>query len=378
MYKNILKLLIGNNIYNYCKYSTMLIFMFNLIVYYSILKDTKLPLDDIFFILLELSISMYMLIAIIYIFVIITNYRNYKIEQYLAKDRLDSYVQRIMASSLNHELNLPIALAVANVKKIYKIVESTKCDLDNTVKEYWATCANRKQLGVTESFQEAYDELTLALERIAAPVKVMENIKYVKAGNGSQSIIALIKNAYSGIRFVVPGTRLSLEIEDNDNIGCMLAVGYGLDNGSIINIFSNLIKNAAEASATRIIFKLSMYNTLLRRCINIKVIDNGSGIDKNLIDTLFQYGETTKEETLTNISTLDRLIEKVLKLFVSNISVFNPHNNNNTLRGSGLYIAKEVLTGAGGSIDLESPGGKPGTFTTFNLVFPVKDRIQHS
>lgn len=76
-----------------------------------------------------------------------------------------------------------------------------------------------------------------------------------------------------------------------------------IDNGKIQQVVLNIIKNAQQALltggtitlTTRIKHHLRIHNKMMRNALLIKIRDNGPGIDKSLIDTLFFPMVTNKD-----------------------------------------------------------------------------------
>ncbi|KRE45493.1 sensor histidine kinase [Paenibacillus sp. Soil522] len=109
------------------------------------------------------------------------------------------------------------------------------------------------------------------------------------------------------------------------------------DNVHLQEVFRNLIKNAVEAMGNGGQLRISAFET--RKAINVEFQDNGSGIDSEVLNHIFQPYFTTKNRSLNF--------------------------------GLGLSYCINVLQKHNGVIDVRSQVGEG---TTFSLQFPIKRR----
>lgn len=109
------------------------------------------------------------------------------------------------------------------------------------------------------------------------------------------------------------------------------------DNVHLQEVFRNLIKNAVEAMGNGGKLCISAFET--RKAINVEFQDNGSGIDSEVLNRIFQPYYTTKNRSLNF--------------------------------GLGLSYCINVMQKHNGEIEVRS---KEGEGTTFSLQFPIKRR----
>jgi sensor histidine kinase regulating citrate/malate metabolism len=206
-------------------------------------------------------------------------------------------------------------------------------------------------------------------DRLDAFITQMRQHKQIKTGNGTQSIMNLIKGTTNCIRLDYIGTTMNIIIDDENGDLDKYAVGEGTNNGEVMLVFDNLIKNAHEAKALTMRFQAQANIVKNDNTITLYVGDNGTGIrDRRtgelLINTelIFNPGFSTKEN-----SAKITIVDKILGL--------ERLHKEDTLRGNGLYYSRERLRNAGGDITVFS-NSIAGTI--FELKIPIKPKRKGS
>lgn len=105
-------------------------------------------------------------------------------------------------------------------------------------------------------------------------------------------------------------------------------------------VVSNLLSNAIEASPTgaKLRVRVSSVEKDMRQTIRIDVQDFGEGINQENLDKIFQPFFTTKQDVGT---------------------------------GLGLWVAKDLISKQGGSIEVVTETKKPDNGTTFSVLVPL-------
>jgi len=101
------------------------------------------------------------------------------------------------------------------------------------------------------------------------------------------------------------------------------------DVDHVERIWDNMIRNAIEAGARRIRFEI----TSNEETVTVKIVDDGKGIPSEMQGRIFERGESSKG------------------------------GEQNGHQGLGLWICREIVRAAGGTISVESEVGKGTTFT---------------
>ncbi len=106
------------------------------------------------------------------------------------------------------------------------------------------------------------------------------------------------------------------------------------DRGQLQQVFLNIINNAVDAVSDGGVIKIDL-SAMNAEFVEVKISDNGKGIDQKDLDRIFEPFYTTKKESGT---------------------------------GLGLSITYGIVQKLGGKIDVKS---SPGTGTVFNVKLPV-------
>lgn len=319
--------------------------------------------------------------GVIAIFYTLINIRKNVTRDVMQKKELESIVQRDITEMIHHELNVPVAMLSSGVNKIYGDIFPCKrrndgiCNLGKYkegFKEEWLVFSDPcggcevKQYSFEADIEmrDTLEEMMFNVDRINSVLKLIGNSKTVKNTNGNISLVKLLENTTATVNSYKL-MKIKLEIDDAENLG-ELAVGNGLTNGEMLNIFYILINNALEARANTV--KVSFSKSFKPGYINMVLKDNGMGIRDhrgkiNNTNKIFEYGYSSKAK-IKNKSLKLRIIDFILSLFF-----FKTDTDYESGRGIGLYINKTILNRVGGDIKLKDTS-KQGTM--FLLVIPVK------
>jgi len=313
------------------------------------------------------------LLFMFYVVYVGIKYRQDVSETAKLKMQLQGTLQRDLTESLHHEMGMPIALIKSLFRELYAMLYPCSYTVDNVcdfqhIKVDPKHCVDCKQYLNKRAFDsiaiEHYSKIKLATERLDSVLKLISGAKHIKYSNGTVSFFIIMENIIDGVNSYNV-SKITPEYE-NKELLLKYAVGTGLTNGDMLNIFNIMVNNSMEAKASVIKFKAEMYN---ENKMYIYVTDNGRGIrdssDRILNDeSIFKYGYSTKDENGNQI-VAETWIEKLLLVFGFNII------NRGVPRGVGLSVNKGILNNVGGDIIIVSTS-KSGT--TFRLTVPIKER----
>lgn len=233
---------------------------------------------------------------------------------------------------LAHELNAPVSLIVGSLENLDHCLSS--------LRTYIAATAGRHETGPEREsvhrIQGIEKELSTACELLAICREGVGRISHLAGtfGVSTQDTRSEAPPAKLDLASVVRravlfatasrgnGTAIELDLESTPAL-------QG-DFESLSAAFINLIVNALDAVADRPspLVRLSLRYDAERQCIEFRVCDNGSGVDPESKERIFESFYTTKDYG----------------------------------SGLGLAIVREVLEGHGGSIDVVSCHGPGAEF----------------
>lgn len=200
--------------------------------------------------------------------------------------------------TMNHNLKSPLGA----LKTLYALI-SNKLNLE--------------ERELLESIQINIDSLT---ERLGNEQKTVLETNPINISDVLKSTIAIKK----------------LEMKGKDNIFIDSEIEPDLwamaNQVELTSILSNLINNSLEAKSDNVLHIMIKAKTNTN-FLQIEVTDNGTGIEENILNDIFNYGMTTK---------------------ISG-------------KGCGLYHAKEIISSWSGNIKIES---RKGQFTKVVVSLP--------
>lgn len=253
----------------------------------------------------------------------------------------------MITENLHHELNTPLEVIDNKVEKIKKTLQ------DHLVKQYVSEIAvdnendilndndfvyygekikykddiilNKKIVQMSNDFEF----IKISTEQIYNILEKMKGFKHLRYSNGNKSIHDIASGAFKMIE--ISNTNFKFKIDENlRNYG----VSTELRNADLLNVFINHIKNSLEASASEVVIAIHQYNN---GRLNVRILDNGTGIPKEAMD----------------------------KVFVAN---FSTKRNEESTRGNGMYLNKHIIENAGGRIKIINTSVQG---TTIDLAIPA-------
>lgn len=352
--------------------------MFNSVVCY---KDNYFIIDDYKYFHSMLVLTVYTFIIFFFMFTIsffiklINEHKELVIARKSFYTETEGRLQRDLTESLNHELNMPVALVRSIIKDLYSYLypcENTSdgiCDFKKEIDKK-ISCPNCNSNSYDRAIDEIaighYHDINLAIDRITNVLNLISGSKHIKYNNGTVSLFVIIKNIIdSNNSYKV--NKINVEYV-NEHLLHEYATGYGLTNADMLNMLHVMVLNSMEAKASVITFKAEL---LTNNIINLYVADNGRGVrdpvtDK-VINTLdiFNYGYSTKDDNGDKLYLKLNWKQKIIK-FTGGIL-----NSNQSTRGVGLSVNKAILEKAGGSMTLYKTSARG---TIFKLTLPIKKR----
>ncbi len=208
-----------------------------------------------------------------------------------------------LSSGLAHEIRNPLASILGSAEALSSEFEST-----------------HKKRRIADLMLSEIDRLNGVVSRFLTFAKPGKPVRK------NANILALLQHT---IQLLPDSERC--EIDDVDEKECILA-----DQNQIQQVLLNLSLNGLAASENpKIIFQTSVHSTNGRSYQRISVKDNGSGVDKNLVQTLFDPFITSRDQGT----------------------------------GLGLSISSQIMDAHGGFIDYQSTN----IGSIFHLNFPMED-----
>ena len=350
------------------EYITQTLYHTVLFIVLSLISYMVFAIDDIYqmIILMIIGISiMNISYTVIFLNKVKIDFHNHYIERLYQRSFMEWDVQKRFTDAISHELATPIAVIRILTRKLEDEITKQNCQLADKfggVFDCYKECPRR---GMTPDIEHIMRMFEGQIDRLDAFITQMRQHKQIKAGNGTQSIMNLIKGTTNCIRLDYIGTTMNITIDDENGDLDKYAVGEGTNNGEVMLVFDNLIKNAHEAKALTMRFQAQANKVKNDNTITLYVGDNGTGIrDRRtgelLINTelIFNPGFSTKEN-----SAKITIVDKILGL--------ERLHKEDTLRGNGLYYSRERLRNAGGDITVFS-NSIAGTI--FELKIPIKPK----
>ena len=191
-----------------------------------------------------------------------------------------------ITANINHEVNSPLLVIKSVIDEIHLELK----DLDKTIDE----CAGRRKCEPLDLFRENMDELmdlaNESVESIESVIRPLSDYKNIKFTNGDRSTYMLIDTAMKMLRRTNISTFDNITIDKEFN-KYSIAHDNGMSNGFFLNLMINHVKNSLEANASKISVVLHKRNMTH---LYIHITDNGSGVSKEMIDSIYEANVTTK------------------------------------------------------------------------------------
>jgi len=176
-----------------------------------------------------------------------------------------------MAGGVAHEINNPLTIITG---KTYKLRKELKTSLANN-----------------DSAISSLDKIDAMVQRISKIISSLRNFARNSEHDPAvkTDVNALLESTLDLCRerFAKSGISLSLDVEKNLQIMCRPS--------EISQVLLNLLNNAFDAVSEQKEAKVSIHIRKIEQQIEIKVTDNGIGIDPKIADKIMQPFYTTKE-----------------------------------------------------------------------------------
>ena len=279
------------------------------------------------------------------------------------KFKLEGKLQLIIAESAHHEMMTPVATIKTSITEVTRLIEN------NNLSNKGCSCARK---AYDNRLYEAMGIITDSVCRLEAVLTQMSDSKQTKYGSSTKSFYDLIQSSGKSLQIFHTTSNFEIEVRNVELLkNCRPSL---LSNGVILNILNNLIKNAVEAGASKVVFDAKKKKNSSN--INIYIVDNGMGIPSiynGYHDNVFKLGYTSKEDIPISLHSERSVILGYIQHTIKGLlgRNLNTHTSaQRTTRGVGLYLAKEILNMVKGDIEIisTSPDG-----TSFRITTAVKN-----
>ena len=224
-----------------------------------------------------------------------------------------------ITANINHEVNSPLLVIKSVIDEIHLELK----ELDKTIDE----CSGRRKCEPLDDFRENMDELmelaTESVTSIESVIRPLSDYKSIKFTNGDRSVYMLIDIAMKMLRRTNISTFENITIDDELN-KYSIEHDNGMSNGFFLNLMINHIKNSLEANSSKISIKLHKRDM---SHLYIYIIDNGNGVSKEMINSIYEANVTTK----ANIEEYRRGVG----LYLSKLLISKKYN------GDDIFISSE-------------------------------------
>ena len=309
------------------------------------------------FLLIE-NIVITLLVLLGYTISYIKNYilikNNIFLETYLHKSKLEGRLTNIASESAYHEMTVPLEVIRVSIEKLHNAVPPIEVQHIPSKDSPCYSCSFRTSY---YEYTNYYKIINDNIERLESVMRQMSLNKHTKYDVKNKDIYDLIETTIVSLKMAHMSFRFDYEIRNKELLKKVIATK--IDNGTLLNILNNQLKNALEAGANNIVLdgKLNKDKTKLLLIIT----DNGSGI-KNVedgnYDKIFQLGYSTKASVKDNMEAIDslgatnnwfeKMYYKLSKAIRNNME--GKEKEYKSYRGFGLFITRQILREAGGDI----------------------------
>jgi signal transduction histidine kinase len=285
---------------------------------------------------------------------------------------------QILTENIHHELNTPVAIIQGAV---LKLEQSLKKQYD-----YSKSCS--RVCTLTKHFENIdFGMIYSSIDQIDTVLQRMSNFKNLKYSNGNKTILDILNYSANSMS-IYKAAYFEIIIDDNfSNWSLKHGEGY-LKNEDLLNIISNHLRNSIEASATKI--NLQMKITKSKRnnsykMMHIFITDNGTGLrdpetglllSPNKYQNIFKdYYSSKNKNGKSKIRNSQGIISDSLfilstkiKKILQNLKLIPEEQQEENVRGVGLYLNKELLRDNHGDLKLRETSEKG---TVFEIIVPV-------
>ena len=328
-----------------------------------------------FFILIENSLIALLMVIGYTIYYLkhkyLEDYSSY-LKEYINKSKLEGRLQNIAAESAYHEMTVPVEVIKISLEKLKKTVPK----IDYISIDPKSRCYNCEFRILTTTYTNFFPLLDSNIERLESVLDQMDTNKKTKYDVNTKNIYDIVITTIKSLKMSYLSFTFDYKINNEELLKRVKA--RNVDNGTLLNILNNQLKNALEAGASTIVIDGRYVKDT--SILSLIITDNGSGIDgveDGNYDKIFQLGYSTKDSVKQNMEAIDE-IEKMKNRFTgfknSFIKLFKAKHTDeldsmrvNSYRGFGLFITREILRNAGGDIYVYTTSTK-GTVFVIDLV----------
>ncbi len=314
------------------------------------------PMQNLITIIFHIFLIINSILTLLFSYYYFNTYSKSEKEELVDRMRLSGTLQeknmKILTENIHHELNTPVAVIHGYISDYELKIGKQECEKSCNLYD--------KPLD--------FDVLYTSIGQINSVLNRMNGFKQITYSNGNKSV-------YDIMNYSTNSMKIYRQSNFHYNIH-KLFMKYTLTklaNGDFLNILSNFLKNSLEAKATEI--KIEGYFNKDTNNLHIFIIDNGEGIyDKNT-------GEHLSKENFKKIfepyySTKDiygesliRKITKICKIKKFFYNIFSFDDIQESIRGVGLYLNKELLNSRDADIIIKETSEEG---TVFELIVPAK------
>lgn len=241
----------------------------------------------------------------------------------------------LITENIHHELNTPLEVIDNKIEKINNVIQNY---LNRKNPQHNKRDIDLELIDLEEDFQfirQSSEQIYMVLEKT-------RGFKQLRYSNGNKSIYDIIEGAFKIIG--ISNTNFSYKIDKelkNYKLNHKLVKDF--KNADLLNILLNHLKNSLEANSNKIHV---IFNNITKHNLYFSIIDNGSGIPKDMLKRIFSPNSSTKEEY------------------------------DDSIRGNGLYLNKSILNLSQGDVSLLDTS-KYGTTFQLRIVVCLKEKYQH-
>lgn len=177
-----------------------------------------------------------------------------------------------LAAGVGHEINNPLAIAKGHVHLLSKKIEN----------------------GTTSKtvINESLDKINIALERIVVIVQGLRTFSRLDSETAVFfNIQSSLEESISIVKDIYKNDGIEIDLISNLEKECFLKGSRGQFQQVLMNAFSNA-KDALSKSMEK---KISVIANSSKDYFELKIIDNGGGIDEKILPNIFDPFFTTKE-----------------------------------------------------------------------------------
>jgi len=247
-------------------------------------------------------------------------------KMYLIRKIIDDIIEDEFAVWMNRNCS-----KINNCKEV-KTCMLTKNDIEVLKIKFEKSKDKRECVDKLIEVQKEFKYIDASIEQIGNIFQKMKGFKSIKYSNGNKTIFDIIETAFQIMTISHKNFKWEIDEEFKKYRLCHKKC---LNNGDLLNILINHIKNSLEANATKVSAHFIRYTDGF---IYFFIKDNGSGIPKQFLNSVFSPNVSSKGGVLD-------------------------------VRGNGMFINREIIKNSGGDVRIVETSNK-GT------IFEIKLRAQ--